>query len=83
MKAGKVPRQRGSKSRLRATINYKIFIAGHSFRSLDFIGGRNERAMSNLGSLISLFVFAIGIFAFYRWMSDGIGTENRKSESRW
>lgn len=39
--------------------------------------------MSNLGSLISLFVFAIGIFVFYRWMSDGIGTENRKSESRW
>ncbi len=39
--------------------------------------------MSNLGSLISLFVFAISIFAFYRWMSDDIGTENRKSESRW
>ena len=39
--------------------------------------------MSSLGSLISLFVFAMGIFAFYRWMSDDIGTENRTSESRW
>lgn len=39
--------------------------------------------MLNLDKLIGLFIFAIAIVAFYRWVSRDTGKQDKDQSSRW